>query len=110
MRIHWFSPLPPAHTAIADYTARVLPALAERADITLWTDQPFSYAALQQLAHVRRFDPSAMEWKDLHDGIAFYNIGNDSRFHQAIGQVSRRCPGFSVMHDVLLHDSVAHGY
>ena len=110
MRIHWFSPLPPAHTAIADYTARVLTALSDRADVTLWTDQPFWYAALQQLARVRRFDPREMEWKDLHDGIAFYNIGNDSRFHQAIGQVSRRCPGFSVMHDVLLHDSVAHDH
>lgn len=110
MRIHWFSPLAPAHTAIADYTGRLVEALAARADLTLWTDQPRWHSRLPLQAEVRRFDPHRMPWKDLHEGVAFYNIGNDSRFHQAIGEVSRECPGFSILHDVLLHDSVAHGY
>ena len=110
MRIHWFSPLSPAHTAIADYTGRVIPALAARAELTLWTDQVYSHSRLRQLADVRRFDPREMPWHDLHEGAIFYNIGNDSRFHHAIGQVSRQCPGFSILHDVLLHDSVAHGH
>ena len=110
MRIHWFSPLAPAHTAIADYTGRLVDALASRADLTLWTDEPYWHSALQQRAAVRRFDPLHMPWDELHSGAVFYNIGNNSRFHQAIWEVSRRSPGFSIMHDVLMHDSVAHGY
>lgn len=109
MRIHWFSPLAPAHTAIADYTGRLLPALGARAEVTLWTDQPHWYSSLQQHATVRRFDPQNFPWEAL-DGPAFYNIGNDARFHRAIGQVSRQFPGFSIMHDVLLHDSVTFDY
>jgi glycosyltransferase involved in cell wall biosynthesis len=111
MRIHWFSPLAPAHTAIADYTGRLVGALSARAEVTLWTSQAHWYSSLHRHADVRRFDPRAMPWSELHEADAiFYNIGNNSRFHQAIWQVSRQCPGFSIMHDVLLHDSVAHDH
>lgn len=110
VRIHWFSPLAPAHTAIADYTGRLVEALAARADLTLWTDEPYCHSSLRQHAEMRRFDPRRMPWQELHAGAVFYNIGNNSRFHQAIWEVSRRCPGFSIMHDVLMHDSVAHSY
>ena len=37
--IHWFSPLPPARTDIAEYTRRILPALNREAQVILWTDQ-----------------------------------------------------------------------
>ena len=37
----------------------------------------------------------------------FYNLGDDARFHQGIWQVARECPGFPVMHDVMMRDSVA---
>jgi glycosyltransferase involved in cell wall biosynthesis len=111
MRIHWFSPLAPAHTAIADYTGRLLPALGARAEVTLWTDQPHWHSSLERHASVRRFDPRNFPWDALNQAdAAFYNIGNDARFHRAIGQVSRQFPGFSILHDVLLHDSVAFDY
>jgi len=108
MRIHWFSPLAPAPTDIAHYTGRILPALCARAEVTLWTDQPHWYSGLERQAAVRRFDPWNFPWEALHGAdAAFYNIGNNALFHRAIGMVSRRFPGFSIMHDVLLHDSVA---
>jgi glycosyltransferase involved in cell wall biosynthesis len=107
-RIHWFSPLRPARTDIAHYTGRVLPALAARASVTLWTDQPHWSFSLERHAAVRRFDPHHFPWEALHAADAvFYNIGNDARFHRSIGIVSRRFPGFSILHDVLLHDSVS---
>ena len=37
MKINWFSPLPPDHTEIANYTARLLPALERKFDTTVWT-------------------------------------------------------------------------
>ena len=38
LRLAYFSPLPPARSGIADYSADLLPALAERADVTLFAD------------------------------------------------------------------------
>jgi hypothetical protein len=111
MRIHWFSPLAPAPTDIAHYTGRLLRALGARAEVTLWTGQPHWYPSLERHAAVRRFDPLDFPWQDLNGADAvFYNIGNDARFHHAIGMVSRRFPGFSIMHDMLLHDSVFYDY
>ena len=109
MRIHWFSPLPPARTDIAHYTGRVLAALAARAEVTLWTTQPHWYSSLERHASVRRFDPLYIPWPELNAADAvFYNIGNDARFHRGITMVSRRFPGFSILHDVLLHDSLSY--
>jgi glycosyltransferase involved in cell wall biosynthesis len=86
----------------------VLRALSERAEVTLWTDQPAWYSSLERHATVRRFHPLDFRWDPLnHADAVFYNIGNDARFHRAITMVSRRFPGFSILHDVLLHDSVS---
>jgi glycosyltransferase involved in cell wall biosynthesis len=111
MRIHWFSPLAPAPTDIAHYTGRILPALAARAEVTLWTDQPHWHSGLERHAAVRRFDPRDFPWEALRGAdAAFYNIGNNAFFHRAIGMVSRRFPGFSILHDVLLHESFTFDY
>lgn len=42
MRLHWFSPLPPAPTEIARYTARILPALCARPSSTSATAPGFT--------------------------------------------------------------------
>lgn len=106
--IHWFSPLAPARTDIAHYTGRVLHELGARARVTLWTDQQQWYPSLERHAAVRRFHPDETPWEALNSADAvFYNIGNDGRFHGAIGSIARRFPGFAIMHDVLLHDSVS---
>jgi glycosyltransferase involved in cell wall biosynthesis len=107
MRIHWFSPLTPTPTDIAHFTHRLLPALSRKAEIVLWTDQPHWYASLNRLAAVHRFDPGNLNWAELNRAdAAFYNMGNDARFHAAIWKVARRYPGFVIMHDVFMHDSV----
>ena len=56
MKINWFSPLLPARTDIAHYTARILPALKSSAQITLWTHQPEWDRELENHARVRRID------------------------------------------------------
>ena len=107
MRINWFSPLLPSRTDIAHFTSRLLPALSAKSEVVLWTDQPHWYPGLQKQAEVRRFDPGNMDWAGLeHAGATFYNMGNDARFHSGIWEVARHYPGFAIMHDVFMHDSV----
>ena len=107
MRINWFSPLPPSRTEIAYFTSRLLPVLSAQADVVLWTDQPHWYSGLQKHAEVRRFEPGNMNWTQVDRAEAtFYNMGNDARFHSGIWEVARRYPGFAIMHDVFMHDSV----
>jgi hypothetical protein len=40
LHIAYFSPLPPAHSGIADYSRELLPYLAKYANVTLFTDVP----------------------------------------------------------------------
>jgi glycosyltransferase involved in cell wall biosynthesis len=104
LKLNWFSPLPPARTDIAHYTARVLPALATLADVTLWTDQSEWDHGVEQYAEVRRFRLSRMPWVDLNRANAsFYHIGNNPHFHGPIWQISRLHPGVVVLHDFRLH-------
>lgn len=105
MKINWFSPLPPASTDIAHYTARVLPALSERASVTLWTDRTGWDTGLEKFARVRRYNSRRMNcWADIQRGdISIYHIGNNPLFHGATWQVSRGHSGVVVLHDFRLH-------
>ncbi len=38
MRLAWFSPLPPTRSGISAYSAELLPALADRHEITVYVD------------------------------------------------------------------------
>jgi len=103
MKINWFSPLPPARTEIANYTARILPALRKHAEVTLWTIQTDWDHNLEKTAPVKSYDPDQIPWGDLNRGdLNIFNIGNNPPFHFAIWQVSRRCPGIVIMHDLSL--------
>ena len=103
MKINWFSPLPPQPTDIAHYTKRILPALAARAEVVLWTNQGKIERELLQTFEVRRFDERRVNWAATTNAdVNFYNIGNDPRFHTAIWEASRRAPGIVVLHDASL--------
>lgn len=111
-RIHWVSPLPPAETDIAAYTARILPALAARAEVVLWTDAEAWEPALEAHATVRRYDAGAHFPMPL-EGLApqaegaeaaFFHIGNSWIFHAGPLNLARRVPGVVVLHDLALQD------
>lgn len=103
MRLNWFSPLPPAHSEVANHTARLLPALCQRAEVVLWTDQPRWSEELERHAPVRRFQPGQLPWAELNrEGVSCYNVGNDPHFHTAIWEVSRCRPGIVILHDTHL--------
>jgi glycosyltransferase involved in cell wall biosynthesis len=99
MKINWFSPLPPAETGIALYTATLIPALQKRADLTLWTDQQDWDKRVARGVLVRRFDSRYPHWNELNRAdISIYNIGNNI-LHRGIWETSRRHAGVVILHD-----------
>lgn len=113
MRLNWFSPLPPQHTDIAHYTARLAPSLMRHFDVVFWTDQnearPFPREAI-----IKIYEPSLVKKREflgeLLSGVNIYNFGNDIRFHKAIYQVARSVPGISILHDARMHHFVFANY
>lgn len=105
MRIHWFAPLPPERTEIANHVARVLPALASCAPVTLWTSQARWDKGLEASVRIRRFHPAELGRAALHrelddgNGIAVFEIGNNLRYHGDLFAASRSHPGIVVLHD-----------
>lgn len=105
MKINWFSPLPPARTGIADYTFGILPELARRAEVTLWTDRTLWDPELEKYATVRLYRPHAIDWVEVNRAdLGFYNVGNNHLHHASIWRVSRQSPGIVILHDTRLHD------
>ncbi len=110
-RLHWVGPLPPARTDIAHYTARILPALAARAEVVLWTDAAEWDPALEAHATVRRYDagahfPMPLEGLPPVEGpeAVVFQIGNSWVHHAGPLNLARRVPGIVVLHDIALQD------
>jgi glycosyltransferase involved in cell wall biosynthesis len=87
VRVAYYSPQPPERSGIADYSALLLPALAERIDVGV----------------VRRGSRRPRRGAD----ISLYHIGNDPDAHGWIVEALRRRPGVVVLHDFVLHHLVA---
>jgi glycosyltransferase involved in cell wall biosynthesis len=99
MRLNWFSPLPPAQTGVAEFTARILPALAQRFDITLWTETKETDREIARHATVRPF--AELPATDCDQGaISVFNIGNNRPFHEKILQLCRKRPGIVILHEL----------
>lgn len=111
-RIHWVSPLPSAETDIAHYTQRILPELAERADLTLWTDAETWDSGLESFCPVRHLDPYRIVPGQMRTagprgdrpGTIFINIGNAWCFHAGLLALARRMPSVIVLHDLALQE------
>lgn len=111
MRLNWFSPLPPAKTGIADFTAHVLPALREHGEIVLWTDQGEWDPYLESYASVRCYRHGGVPWDEANRAdMTIYHIGNNPAFHALIWQVSCSHPGIVVLHDTCLQHLLAGVY
>lgn len=102
-RLAFISPLPPEATGIAEYSAELLPYLAEHYDITLVTPQSSLEATLRTAYPV--LEPEAFEARADDFDRVLYQIGN-SPFHAFQFDLLRRRPGTVVLHDVYLFDAV----
>jgi glycosyltransferase involved in cell wall biosynthesis/SAM-dependent methyltransferase len=87
MRIAFFSPMPPARSGIADYSAALLAELSLISDVTLFDRAP---------AHYRPADFD----------VALYQIGNNND-HEFVYEAAMRHPGVVVMHEANLHHLIA---
>ena len=100
------SPLPPERTGIANYSAELLPALAQHYDIDVVVAEP-SMAQMAPSAHFRVRD---MAWFWAHAPRAtrvIYQFGN-SPFHAHMFQALAQVPGVVVLHDFFLSAVIRH--
>ena len=106
MRIAYFSPMPPARSGIADYSRDLLPHLAQRMSLTLYTAVPEQIdETLRQQFAVRPLAAYAQErWQV---DLPLYQMGN-SAHHADLYAMMRRYPGVVVLHDYFLHHFIAH--
>ena len=97
LKLNYFTPLPPERTAIAEFSVDVLSALAELADVTVWTYQA-EWTPIANL-EVRRFD-AATDPAPIHAAaMTFFNMGNNFAYHAEIYAAMRRIPGTVILHD-----------
>ena len=107
MRLAFVSPLPPAPTGIADYTADVLHLLAGRHEIDAFHDQD-QVEAVRLPASCGLYRTSALLARHAarpYD-VAVYQMGN-GRLHDAVYDLLPRLPGLLVLHDLVLHHARA---
>ncbi|KVZ25957.1 glycosyl transferase family 1 [Burkholderia multivorans] len=107
-RLACVSPLPPARTGIADYSAELLPELARFYDIDVIVD-PDEAEELQS-AQFENISIKTPAWlrkhADSYDRV-LYHFGNSS-FHEYMFPLLEAVPGVVVLHDFFLSGVLAH--
>lgn len=108
-RVAWFSPMPPARSGVAVYSAEVVAALRSSHDIQVFVDEPVAAAA-------RARGVPDEDVRSAHDfvwlnrlrpyDLAVYQLGNSSA-HDFVWPYLYRYPGLVVLHDVHLHHARA---
>lgn len=106
-RLAYVSPLQPAASGIADYSAELLPELAADYDIDVVVEQTEAVSDPWVLGNAGQ---RSVAWFDAHaheyDRI-LYHFGN-SHFHQHMFGLLERHPGVVVLHDFFLSGVAAH--
>jgi glycosyltransferase involved in cell wall biosynthesis len=113
-RLAWLSPVPPGRSGIAAYSAEILPALAARHDIDVFT-APLVPDHPRPPGHPSVFEAHDFAWKHFtapYD-LVVYQMGN-ATCHAFMWPYLFRHPGLVVLHDAQLHHAraralLAHG-
>jgi len=104
-RLAFCSAVPPRASGVADYCAVLLPVLAERFSITLFTERT-PPAKLRPAGCKIRSLTDLGDWPE-EDPI-LYHVGNDSGTNGAVYRAALRRPGIVVLHEYMLHHLVRH--
>ena len=86
MKVAYYSPMPPSHSGIADYSTLLLPALRDRIEEVV-------------VAEPGKRAP--------HADLALYHVGNNPEAHGWIVDALRERPGVVVLHELVLHHLIA---
>ncbi|KFN41929.1 hypothetical protein N787_03965 [Arenimonas metalli CF5-1] len=101
-RIAVVTPLPPDQSGIADYAAEILPALAEHADVEVFTT-----ANVQALGAIPVHPWTALPQQAARFDQVVYQFGN-SPFHGGMADLIKDIPGVVVLHDFFLSSMYWH--
>ncbi|WP_395027122.1 glycosyltransferase [Comamonas odontotermitis] len=105
-KLAYVSPLPPERSGISDYSAELLPALAQYYDIDVVVEQDsISTPWINQ-----HCTPRNANWLREHAGEyerVLYHFGN-SHFHQHMFDLIEEVPGVIVLHDFFLSGIISY--
>jgi glycosyltransferase involved in cell wall biosynthesis/SAM-dependent methyltransferase len=87
IKVAFFSPLPPARSGIADYSAALLDELKKLVDVEVFAAKPLAF-------NPKNFD------------VALYQVGNNA-FHDFCYEAAMEHPGVVVVHEANLHHLIA---
>lgn len=108
MRFAYFSPLPPGKSGIADYSAELLPYLAQGADISVFVEHARELKAFDGRKDFRVYDVAHFDQINERKpfDLCFYQLGNNP-FHEYIYDRALLVPGIAVLHEHCLHHLMA---
>ena len=107
MRLAFLTPLPPAATGIADYSAEVIGLLAPRHSIDVFHDQDHVESErLPASCRVARVADFLRRHHEHPYDVAVYQMGNATD-HAFLYEPLSRVPGLLVLHDLVLHHARA---
>ena len=106
LRLAFASPLPPARSGIADFSAALLPYLGAQAELTLFVDRPDQLTPALQAAYPCH-PLSELPARRAEFDLPLYQIGNNS-LHTTIYEMALRYPGLTVLHDLDLSQFRVH--
>jgi glycosyltransferase involved in cell wall biosynthesis len=109
VRLAWFSPLPPHLSGIADYSHEILPLVAERADVDVYSPRAPGLRRLRVPLRTKRLRPSAFPSRAGSYDALFYHLGNNP-WHAFMYQTVLAHPGIVVFHDFVMHHLIAQMY
>lgn len=108
MKIAWVSPLPPAASGIADYSAELVPRVADKGvEVELYTESrepPVEDLADRFAVHSIERLPERLEQGAVD--LAVYQLGNNPLCHEQTYWTLREHPGVVVLHEFMLHHLV----
>ncbi len=107
MRLAYFSPFPPARSGIADYSAELVPCLAEHMEMELFVDEGVRVdESLTARFPVRGDRAFPALWEAGRYDAVLYHVGNNPDFHARTWAMLQRIPGIVVLHEAMLHHLV----
>jgi len=107
MRLAYFSPFPPARSGIADYSAELVPQLAEHLELELFVDEGARVdESLTARFPVRGDRAFPALWEAGRYDAVLYHVGNNPDFHARTWAMLQRIPGIVVLHEAMLHHLV----